>query len=207
MLGITRGCWESCCTASWWATLTLCATHTVYCKGRRSILGNDCRQKCCLLSSPSCRGISGDTSTATPAGWEETGKHNHVSVYYNAQIDTAPRIGRRNASETNMMDGVLWELEGRLCQLISLCLYVRKTPPHQPWGIEVLSYEFTAGYFWVGKPHCNPMRWEAQRIRHEVNPGRVFIRLPAQFSPTLHGKSMDQRSTHTFSKIASSDFI
>lgn len=70
MLGSSLLCWESCCTASWWAAFTLWATHTVYCKGRRSILGNDCRQNCCLLSNPSCRGISGDTSTATPAWWE-----------------------------------------------------------------------------------------------------------------------------------------
>lgn len=70
MLGSSLLCWESCCTASWWAAFTLWATHTVYCKGRRSILGNDCRQNCCLLSNPSCRGISGDTSTATPA-WRE----------------------------------------------------------------------------------------------------------------------------------------
>lgn len=28
-----------------------------------------------------------------------------------------------------MMDGLPWELEGGLCQLISLSPYVRKTPP------------------------------------------------------------------------------
>lgn len=67
MLGSSRLCCESCCTASWWAAFTFCATHTVYCRGSRSILGNDWRQNCCLLSTPSCSGISGDMSTATPA--------------------------------------------------------------------------------------------------------------------------------------------
>lgn len=75
MLGSSLLRWVSSCTASWWATFTLWDTHTLYCKGRRSILGSDCRQNCCLLSTPSWRGISGDTSTATPACWEEIRTH------------------------------------------------------------------------------------------------------------------------------------
>lgn len=73
MSGISLVIWESCCIASWCTAFTLLATQTVYCRGRSAILGNDCKQNCCLLSSPSCRGWSLDTSTATPA-WQKTGK-------------------------------------------------------------------------------------------------------------------------------------
>lgn len=85
MLGNSLLCSESCCTASWWAAFTLWATHTVYCRGSRSILGSDCRQNCCLLSSPSCRGTSGETSTVTPA-WEEADRNGCRSLAYDMLI-------------------------------------------------------------------------------------------------------------------------
>lgn len=49
-----------------------------------------------------------------------------------------------SVTETRMMDGVLWEVECGLCQLISLHSDVRKTPPRMRYGSMQLD-EFTPG--------------------------------------------------------------
>lgn len=95
VLGSSLVCWENCCTASWWAAFTLWATHTVYCKGTRSILGSDCRQNCCLLSNPSCKGISGDTSTATPAWREADGRGYRILVNYIMRVRNSKLMPQR----------------------------------------------------------------------------------------------------------------
>lgn len=123
MLGSSRLCSESCCTASWWAAFTLCATHTVYCRGSRSILGNDWRQNCCLLSNPSCSGISGDMSTATPAWWEEKHEKNRMR-----RRPWQIPIDRHNVTEKGMTRVGEGAVSADICTLVR----EEKHPPSPP---------------------------------------------------------------------------
>lgn len=104
------------------------------------------------------------------------------SAHTNISWDSPLRIpiSRHSDTETRMMAGVLREVECGLCQLILHHSYVRKAPPPQRWNIAVFSCEFTAGYFWVGKLHCNRMTQEFGRIQHKVTPRTdlCFIRHP-----------------------------
>lgn len=152
MLGSSRLCCESCCTASWWAAFTLCATHTVYCRGRRSMLGNDWRQNCCLLSNPSCSGISGDMSTATPVLSEENHEKNRVR-WRPSRIP----INRHNVTKKGVTSGgggcVSWYLHARTWG---------ETPPHSPTSdrgtVVCVLDEFT-----LGNLYCNQMRHGTDR--------------------------------------------